>query len=436
MKNIKKLIAVIIMCCFGATIGVVGIFVNDNSKKEATLIKWKENALVNPTPGKMIGAGNIDITIANLEDIYENSEKYGKVNEYNIYIDGEKQFAIKPDEFAKEEKEDEGFVSGMKLEDMTKKEESISDIASVATVEFHCAKTNSYEIYIEADYDNGSKIYSDVFTIYISKKGLCVNKDMSRELAADKMNASWYYNWDITPFNYYSFENMEYIPMMWTYGSTEATMIERLKKMGYKYLLAYNEPDFTDQSNLSVDEVVDAWPDFMNKGIQISSPATALCPPWSKDWFQPFMEKIDADDNLSIDFIALHHYWNWYSDEGVQAFLDLIDQTYEMYHKPIWITEFAISGDPGKNQEQLDAVIGYMKGVIPGLEERDYVERYAWFSFGSRDSRNGASALYDISTGEFTELGKLYSSVGIPAGYQDDSVDVIKENDIKDILIK
>ena len=106
MKNIKKLIAVIIMCCFGATIGVVGIFVNDNSKKEATLIKWKENALVNPTPGKMIGAGNIDITIAHLEDIYENSENYGKVNEYNIYIDGEKQFAIKPDEFAKEEKEE------------------------------------------------------------------------------------------------------------------------------------------------------------------------------------------------------------------------------------------------------------------------------------------------------------------------------------------
>ena len=52
MKNIKKLIAVIIMCCFGATIGVVGIFVNDNSKKEATLIKWKENALVNPTRGR------------------------------------------------------------------------------------------------------------------------------------------------------------------------------------------------------------------------------------------------------------------------------------------------------------------------------------------------------------------------------------------------
>lgn len=52
MKNIKKLIAAIIMCCFGAAIGIVGIFVNDNSKKEDTLIKWKENALVNPTPGK------------------------------------------------------------------------------------------------------------------------------------------------------------------------------------------------------------------------------------------------------------------------------------------------------------------------------------------------------------------------------------------------
>ena len=89
MKNIKKLIAAIIMCCFGAAIGIVGIFVNDNSKKEATLIKWKENALVNPTPGKMIGAGNIDITIANLEDIYENSEKYGSAcNSAWSYGDG------------------------------------------------------------------------------------------------------------------------------------------------------------------------------------------------------------------------------------------------------------------------------------------------------------------------------------------------------------
>ena len=388
MKRFKKLGVALL----SATLLLIPYMTSINAQ-DNPYDTWKTTALKSPSKGQLVAAGDIKISWNSLE----------KVQHYDIYFDG-------------------------------KYEKSVE--ANITQTTIYSTAVARHTIRVVAVLENNDEINVSERTFYISKKGLCVNKDMSRELAADKMNASWYYNWDITPFNYYSFENMEYIPMMWTYGSTEATMIERLKKMGYKYLLAYNEPDFTDQSNLSVDEVVDAWPDFMNKGIQISSPATALCPPWSKDWFQPFMEKIDADDNLSIDFIALHHYWNWYSDEGVQAFLDLIDQTYEMYHKPIWITEFAISGDPGKNQEQLDAVIGYMKGVIPGLEERDYVERYAWFSFGSRDSRNGASALYDISTGEFTELGKLYSSVGIPAGYQDDSVDVIKENDIKDILIK
>ncbi len=61
------------------------------------------------------------------------------------------------------------------------------------------------------------------------------------------------------------------------------------------------------------------------------------------------MKKME-EQNMDVDFIPIHHYWNWYADEGAQAFLDLVDETWEMYHKPIWITEFAISGDPGKTK--------------------------------------------------------------------------------------
>lgn len=422
------------MVAVGIFVGVAGNQVEKQVKAEDTLNYWKENALVNPSQGKLCGAGYIDITFASIEDIYENSSKYGKVKEYKVYVNDEQIGAVSPEDLEKNNT-DQGFVAGMSL-DSLEESASITDSAPQGTVEYYAVKTAGYEVYIEADYENGSKIYSDVFTFYVSKKGLCVNKNMARNLDASNMNISWYYNWDLTPFKLYSFENIDYVPMMWTHNSTDAQTIERVGKSGYKYILGYNEPDFAEQSNIPVDTAVEGWADFMGKDIRAGSPATALCPPWSDKWFQPFMEKINGDESLDVDFIAVHHYWNWYADEGVAAFLELIDQTYEMYHKPIWITEFAINGDPGNNQEQLDAVIGYMKGVLKGLEERDYVERYSWFSFGTKDTRNGASALYEQSSGELTQLGELYAKTGNPAGYTGKDTKDTKKNKNRDNLIK
>ena len=137
---------------------------------------------------------------------------------------------------------------------------------------------------------------------------------------------------------------------------------------------------------------------------------------------------------MDVDFIPIHHYWNWWNEEGVQAFLDLVDKTWEMYHKPIWITEFAISGVPYRTKQMRQSVIDYMKGVIPELDKRDYVERYSWFSFNPTDYRNGGSALLDITTGEITDLGKLYQSLGMPEGYENSSKVKKEKNTQKDIV--
>ena len=56
------------------------------------------------------------------------------------------------------------------------------------------------------------------------------------------------------------------------------------------------------------------------------------------------MKQEKMDDDMA--FLALHHYWNWHTKEGAEAFLKIIDETWEMYKKPIWITEFALSGVP------------------------------------------------------------------------------------------
>ncbi len=105
-----------------------------------------------------------------------------------------------------------------------------------------------------------------------------------------------------------------------------------------------------------------------------------------------------------------------------------------MYHKPIWITEFALSGVPDWTKQTRQSAINYMKIVLPELDKRDYVERYSWFSFSKSDFKNSGSALLDTYTGKLTGLGKLYQKLGIPEGYQDNKQVEQKDNMKKDIV--
>ena len=58
-----------------------------------------------------------------------------------------------------------------------------------------------------------------------------------------------------------------------------------------------------------------------------------------------------------------------------------------------------------------------MKIVLKGLNERSYVERYAWFDFNPKDDQTGASGIFDYYTGKLTKLGEIYANIGNPAGY-------------------
>ena len=54
--------------------------------------------------------------------------------------------------------------------------------------------------------------------------------------------------------------------------------------------------------------------------------------------------------------------------EAAETFLrEVVDKTYEMYHKPIWITEFAVYGWPHNDVEHIESVKEFMKTAIDGL---------------------------------------------------------------------
>ena len=139
-------------------------------------------------------------------------------------------------------------------------------------------------------------------------------------------------------------------------------------------------------------------------------------------WWYEFMELMEQKENWDYDFTAVHCYDGGCDAEG---FLKMIDDTYAMNKKPIWVTEFGVAEWAGKqwgggNAQAKQKVLAFMEKVVNGLEERDFVERYAWFPFSPEDEYDGASGIFDYDTGKLTELGKLYQSLGVPEGYDPD----------------
>lgn len=78
----------------------------------------------------------------------------------------------------------------------------------------------------------------------------------------------------------------------------------------------------------------------------------------------------------------------------------------------------------------------YMKKVISGLDKRDYVERYAWFSFSPTDYKNGGSGLLNHYEGKITDLGYLYQKLGMPKGYDRKNPVKAKANPKEDVIKK
>ena len=89
----------------------------------------------------------------------------------------------------------------------------------------------------------------------------------------------------------------------WTTAPTDKDQAEVLKLRGYKYVLAFNEPDRADQSNMSVDDAVSGMKSILNQGLIVGSPAASVWPSASEEWFQPFMKKMKQekmDDDMAF----------------------------------------------------------------------------------------------------------------------------------------
>ena len=366
---------------------------------------WKSEAIRYPNEGQLVPAGPIEIEWNTLDN---------NVEKYNIYLD-------------------EKLIDSV-----------IASDNEIMKSEIYTTEVSSHQVQVGGVLNDGSEIKSDVVDFYISKKGLAYNQvDQVANL-----NASWYYNWGISPTEGVN-TSLEFVPMLWGAGN-ESANLTKIKNNGYHMVLGYNEPEgsLSNQSNVSVEKAVSRLQYFTESGLRVGSPAVEHLSSLLEEnsWFDQFMKSIQPDD---IDFIAVHEYYAYIcscensenTKKYAKEFLQNLQKVYDQYQKPIWITELGIANwDPywphysyesesGKKEvyEIMDYVMNGVDGV-KGLNDLDFVERYAWFPFDMSSTTAGASSLFATNTdyqkdsklvlGELTELGKLYRDSGNPSDYQ------------------
>ncbi|MDD4636326.1 MAG: glycosyl hydrolase [Bacteroidales bacterium] len=247
---------------------------------------------------------------------------------------------------------------------------------------------------------------------FVSKKGWVGSVDNGQtngskyvEEQCDKTNSTWYYNWSpsigwshnpatITP-NY----NQEFCPEKWGYGgSSDWQNIFSIKKASH--LLGYNEPDHTEQSNVSVEKAVEEWPKMLQTGMRVGSPAAT-----NFSWLYSFLEQCNKK-NYRVDYVAIHAYWGgldpsaWYND---------LKTIHDRTGRPLWITEWnnganwTKEGWPTGTTAQQEKQMNDLKGILMVLDTAHFIERYSIYNW-VEDKR----AL--LLNGQLTPAGEYYAA--------------------------
>ncbi|HEY2732655.1 MAG TPA: glycosyl hydrolase, partial [Polyangiales bacterium] len=136
--------------------------------------------------------------------------------------------------------------------------------------------------------------------------------------ARGMLGVAWYYNWTEAEDEACSDgTGGDFVPMIWGKPGAEQTSagisqaVAGFVKQGYGYVLGFNEPDNSSQSNIAVDDALALWPAFVNPSIQVGSPGTQANADPGQTWFKAFMAQLQTDSSLHADFLAIHWYgWN------------------------------------------------------------------------------------------------------------------------------
>ena len=213
-----------------------------------------------------------------------------------------------------------------------------------------------------------------------AKRGVSFNWQTDADFDLLGPAVSWSYNWANTYASNqetkYQQYGIQYVPMCWnnSYSAANISAYYAAHASQQNYLLGYNEPNLTDQANMTPTQAAEKWGDVValakNNNARLISPAMnwGTLPGYSNgvQWLQEFFTKVNPND---ISGIAVHIYMN--TAKGTLSDL----QRYKVFGKPLWLTEFCAWDGTSTSAAQCQ----FMCQCINALEQDKDLERYAWF---------------------------------------------------------
>jgi hypothetical protein len=242
-------------------------------------------------------------------------------------------------------------------------------------------------------------------TVTSARKGASIWKSAGMAAALRDSGASWFYSWGPDDKGV-SAPGVEFVPMIWGAGNADAATIARAKASG-STLLGFNEPDLAGQAQMSVETALSLWPKLQATGMRLGAPAVAYGGNTPGGWLDQFMTGAAAK-GYRVDFIPLHWYGgDFRSGPATDQLKAYVSAVYARYHKPIWITEYALlrfGPTTYPSAAELSAFVASSTAMLRGLS---YVERYAWFSLATPDQGGDGTGLYRPD-GSRTAAGNAY----------------------------
>ncbi len=243
-----------------------------------------------------------------------------------------------------------------------------------------------------------------------AKHGLAwswIGRDLN---ATEDYHVTWYYHWGTRPV---ADVTAEFVPMLWgDWPSLKAQLLRDVSREYCGFLLVANEPEFTTQADMSVDDLVALidWLVVQYPCAKIVAPQTHVCwyelhppvPPcpalqgerFTVEGFIRTYQATHEGANPPVDAWGLHYGDVRYWPERLAGVLTRLTV------EPVfWYTEFNFCPDNLPRFEEW----------LAALNEDPLVERYAyWTNLQETDY----CVLADFATGLLTERGRVYAGYG------------------------
>jgi len=226
-----------------------------------------------------------------------------------------------------------------------------------------------------------------------------------------RYNASWNYNWGRdTGANLpaqVTFSPMQHnrwwpgwaeLPEYYTPWHTTSKVI---------YHLGFNEPDHTDQANMTVDEAISQWPFLESSDVPLVSPVPASA---FGGWLGDFYNKANAR-GYRVDFTAVH----WYGNPNASSLINHLQSVFNTWGKPVWLTEFSTVDWGGNATWTEEDNYKFISEFMWRAEDYIWLKRYAIFIFTGDPpanpwDRTGPRSDVRRNDGSFTAFGEFYAT--------------------------